>query len=387
MAIILFDNSVSGKLYPLALTRAVSMIRFGLWTGVERWERVSQGEVFVHTRHWLKALYKAPKLDVHTWIDASVVVDPDLVTEILSLSEGSCIIDESGLIAGRAAISQDNFTPANPQQHFKKLVHRAPAQRIEYPWDLVRFNDAQLRYDFAIATEGRQSASIPASVTVIGEEAVFIEEGAVPSHCILNASTGPIYIGKNAEIMEGCAVRGPFAMCEGSVLKMNSRVYGATTLGVKCMGGGEIKNSILGDYSNKAHDGYLGDSAVGQWCNFGAGSSNSNLKNTAGDIKMWDFGSGGYVNAGRKGGVIMGDYSRVAINSSINTGSVIGISCNVFGAGLLPRTIPGFSWGTGETKYDLDKALKDIGNWMSLKQKKLAPEEADVLKYIFANLN
>jgi NDP-sugar pyrophosphorylase family protein len=183
--------------------------------------------------------------------------------------------------------------------------------------------------------------------------------------------------------MEGSVVRGPFSLGENSVLKLNSRVYGATTLGPDCMGGGEIKNTIMMASSNKAHDGYLGDSVVGEWCNFGAGSSNSNVKNTAGDIQLWDMDTESYVSVGNKCGVIMGDHSRVAINSSINTGSMIGVSCNVFGAGLLPTIIPNFSWGVNGTRYEFEKALTAIANWKNLKQQKLTEAEALVLKHIF----
>jgi UDP-N-acetylglucosamine diphosphorylase/glucosamine-1-phosphate N-acetyltransferase len=187
---------------------------------------------------------------------------------------------------------------------------------------------------------------------------------------MLNASTGSIYIGKNAIIMEGCIVRGPFAMVNNAVLKMGAKIYGATTIGKNSVAGGEIKNAILGDFSNKAHDGYLGDSVIGEWCNLGAGTNNSNIKNTASEIKIWNDGSNDYQNAGQKCGVVMGDYTRVAINSSINTGSNFGVCCNVFGEGLLPTLIPHFSWGThSASKYQLEKAIADIGNWKQLKEK------------------
>jgi NDP-sugar pyrophosphorylase family protein len=190
-------------------------------------------------------------------------------------------------------------------------------------------------------------------------------------------------IGKDAEIMEGTAIRGPFVLGNNSVLKLNSRVYGATTLGPFCMGGGEIKNAVMMGYSNKAHDGYLGDSVVGEWCNFGAGSTNSNVKNTAGEVKIWDMGSQEYVEVGQKCGLIMGDYSRISINASINTGSTIGVSSNVFGPGLLPTIIGNFSWGVTGVQYELSKALLAIDNWKKMKQQELTAEESSVLAYIF----
>jgi UDP-N-acetylglucosamine diphosphorylase/glucosamine-1-phosphate N-acetyltransferase len=217
------------------------------------------------------------------------------------------------------------------------------------------WNDEMTRKDYALVTKNRTSLPIPSTVNSIAPEHIFIEEGAKLSFCTINASTGPVYIGKNAEIMEGTAVRGPFVLGENSVLKMNSRVYGATTLGPSCMGGGEIKNSVMMGFSNKAHDGYLGDSVVGEWCNFGAGSSNSNIKNTAGEVKYGTCLKKNMLAAGQKCGVIMGDYSRAAINSSINTGTVIGVSSNVFGAGLLPTIVANFKWGVSGTAYEFPR--------------------------------
>jgi UDP-N-acetylglucosamine diphosphorylase/glucosamine-1-phosphate N-acetyltransferase len=243
-----------------------------------------------------------------------------------------------------------------------------------------------LRADFAWVTKGRTSQPIPASVNVIQPENIFIEEGARLNFCTLNASTGPIYIGKHTEIMEGSVIRGPFALGENSVIKLNSRIYGATTLGPSCMGGGEIKNTVMMGYSNKAHDGYLGDSVVGEWCNFGAGSTNSNIKNTAGVVKVWDIDTNRYVEVGQKCGLIMGDYSRASINASINTGSMIGVCCNLYGAGLLPTIVPNFSWGVSGTKYVFEKALSDIDNWKKLKGQSLSITETSVLETIFAEI-
>jgi len=382
MAIILFDNHYRRGLYPFTLTRAVADLRFGIFSMKERWERISGQPVFVVTEPYLQALYPVMAPGVHTWVDASVIGDAELYNRILSLEKGSCIADEYGLIAGSTEqfleIAADSLLHNFTQVHYHTLV-----QRVTHPWQLMQWNDAQIRFDFALITHNRTSQPIPASVQTVQPDQVFIEEGARLSICILNAATGPIYIGKNAEIMEGSVVRGPFVLGENAVLKMNSRVYGATTLGPFCMGGGEIKNTVMMGYSNKAHDGYLGDSVIGEWCNFGAGSTNSNIKNTAGEVKVWDMGAEKYVGVGQKCGVIMGDYSRVAINSSINTGSMIGVSCNVFGAGLLPTIIPNFAWGVNGTRYELPKAFAAIDNWKRLKGANLSHSEIAVLQYIF----
>jgi UDP-N-acetylglucosamine diphosphorylase/glucosamine-1-phosphate N-acetyltransferase len=233
-------------------------------------------------------------------------------------------------------------------------------------------------------TEGRISQPVSASNSLAGSENIFFEEGAKAEHCVLNASTGPIYIGRNAEIMEGSFIRGPFAMCEGAVVKMGSKIYGATTLGPYCIAGGEIKNAVMFGYSNKAHDGYLGDSVIGEWCNLGAGTSNSNLKNNAADVRIWNPLTGQSQNAGLKCGLLMGDYSRSAINTSFNTGTVTGVCCNIFGQGLTNTYIPSFSWGAGNTtKYELAKALRDIESWKRLKKQSLTQEEIKTLSHIF----
>lgn len=254
---------------------------------------------------------------------------------------------------------------------------------IRYPWDIVQLNDSELRKDFEAITAGRKSKAIPKSVQAIAPKNIFIEEDADLQYCILNASEGPIYIGRDTKIMEGTVIRGPFALCEGSVVKMRTAIYGATTIGPYSVVGGEIKNSVFFGYSNKVHDGYLGDSVIGEWCNLGAGTCNSNIQNNAQEIQMWDAPSQSYVNAGLKCGLFMGDYSRSAINSSFNTGTIVGVCSNVFGEGLLPNYIPDFSWGCKDEKYVFNKALRDVENWKKLKGKSLTKGERQTLKEIF----
>jgi len=216
---------------------------------------------------------------------------------------------------------------------------------------------------------------------VIGEN-IFIEKGSKIEHCYLNSEEGPIYLAKNVKVMEGSMLRGPLAICEGTVVKMGSKIYGATTIGPNCVVGGEIKNSVFFGNSNKAHDGYLGDSVIGEWCNMGAGTSNSNLKNNASPIVIWT--PGGPKKVGLKCGVMMGDYSRTAINTSINTGTVIGVCSNIYGSGLTPKFIPSFSWGSdGIERYKLEKAYTDIQAWKSFKQQILTESEKNILKHIF----
>lgn len=384
MAIILFDNQNRKGLFPFTLTRALADLRFGVFTIKERWEQLSGQIVYVATVPYLQGLYPALPSGDHVWVDASVITSGSLLDTVLSLTSGCCLADEHGLIAGRTdqplKTSDNNLLAA-----FKNIADQATVQRLEHPWQLMQWNDRMIREDVALLIKDRISQPLPATVQAVQPENIFIEEGARLSHCILNAATGPMYIARDAEIMEGSVVRGPFVLGEGAVLKMNSRVYGATTLGPFCMGGGEIKNTVMMGYSNKAHDGYLGDSVVGEWCNFGAGSTNSNIKNTAGEVKIWDMGAESYVGVGQKCGVIMGDYSRAAINAAINTGSMIGVSCNVFGAGLLPTIIPNFAWGVDGTRYEPRKVQEDINNWKRLKGRQLSDSEIAVLQHIFAH--
>jgi UDP-N-acetylglucosamine diphosphorylase/glucosamine-1-phosphate N-acetyltransferase len=263
------------------------------------------------------------------------------------------------------------------------IVNPFETKELNKLMDIVLLNDWAIRQDFEMITKGRLSQPIAASNKTINPENIFIEEGAKVECSVINASTGPVYIGRNAEVMEGCKIRGPFSLGENSVLKMGAKVYGATTLGPYSMGGGEIKNSVIFGHSNKAHDGYLGDSVIGEWCNLGAGTTNSNVKNTAGDVKLWDNATQTFQSAGIKCGLMMGDYSRAAINTSFNTGTVVGVCCNVFAEGFPPKYIPDFTWG--KERYILENAFKDIDNWKQLKGKKISEAEIEILKTLYNN--
>ncbi|OQP60273.1 putative sugar nucleotidyl transferase [Niastella populi] len=346
--VFLSDKEVADHLFPFAQTRHAAEIRIGILTIRQKWEALLQRPVTL-----LKSNEQAPA-------DAIVFAANILPTAGFVKS----IFDASGEPTGEPDYSQVKI--------------------LQYPWHIFQWNDWALREDFQLITKNRQSAAIPETVLTTNPGNIFIEPGAMLNHCVLNASTGPIYIGKNAEIMEGALIRGPFAMGEGALVKMGAKVYGATTVGPYSMIGGEVKNTVLLGYSNKAHDGYLGDSVIGEWCNLGAGTSNSNIKNTASDVSVWHFHSRDYMRVGLKCGLIMGDYSRAAINTSFNTGTVVGICANVFGEGIPPKFIPSFTWGNkGLSLYEFEKALRDIGNWKKLKNQMLSEEEIKQLKHIF----
>jgi UDP-N-acetylglucosamine diphosphorylase/glucosamine-1-phosphate N-acetyltransferase len=316
-------------------------------------------------------------------IHGDILPSPKLVKAVRKLKNGEFIS-----VNGNAGVIFRFTRHEVVEQHkikvTKAVTIKEEIKSIRFPWDIFQLNDYAIRQDFKLLTQKRKSRKISKSNKIINPSDVFLEKGANIEHSILNASTGPIYIGKNATVQEGAVIRGPFALGENAVIKMGATIYGATTIGPGCVAGGEIKNSVFFANSNKAHGGYIGDSVIGEWCNLGAGTSNSNMKNNASNVRVWT--TKGEINAGLKCGIFVGDYSRTAINSSINTGTVIGVCCNVFGAGLTPKYIPSFSWGSdGLQRYNLDKALVDIDDWQKLKNKKISRNEKTILKYIFEN--
>lgn len=324
------EGTAQRSLRPLTSTRSVADLRIGILTIREKWERLVQ------------------KLKGNQTVSISSALVP-------SFNNFLQIIENSG------KIMPDNI----------------PA--LQFPYHLYQWNAQAIADDFELITDGRTSQKVDASNSVICPENVFIEEGAVVTFSIINASQGPVYIGKNALVMEGNFIRGPFSLGENSVLKMGSKIYGGTTIGPHCVAAGEIKNSILFGYSNKAHDGYLGDSVIGEWCNLGAGTSNSNVKNNAADV-YYKMEKETY-SPGMKGGLIMGDYSRCAINTSFNTGTIAGVCCNIFAEGFPPIYIPDFTWG--DKTYIFEKAIRDIINWKNLKNCSITQEEIKTLESLY----
>jgi len=340
--IVLDDDSVRQDLFPFTLTRSVADIRIGILTIREKWEKLFN---YTITNKLVKS--SSPVLPAN-------------------------IIPNNNLVNAIREKKSDQY-----------LISASDSKIIKYPWHIFQLNGEIIKTDFILITKGRKSEPVSSTNTLINRENIFIEKGAKVEYAFLNASGGPIYIGQNTEVMEGAMIRGPFALCEGSVVKMGSKIYGST-IGPYSIVGGEIKNSIIFGYSNKAHDGYLGDSVIGEWCNLGAGSSNSNIKNSGGEVSVWNQYSKEYVPAGLKCGLLMGDYSRSSINTPFNTGTVVGVCCNVFGEGLTPKYIPDFSWGyTPFSKYRFENAIRDITNWKKLKNQSIDDMELRTLKHIF----
>lgn len=349
MRIFLDESRCRSGLLPLTHTRHVGDIRIGILTIREKWERLTGAEVFT---------------DPAAQLDTDIVVPAGWLP---ALTNAEQLLEAA---RNKVSILDDN-------DH--------EIRRIVYPWHIFMHNDWALRRDVELITRNRQSALLPSSNRVIEPGQVFLEPGAVVEHAIINASTGPVYIGAGAQVMEGCLIRGPLALCEGAVLKMGTKIYGATTLGPYCVGGGEIKNSVFFGYSNKAHDGYLGDSVIGSWCNLGAGTSNSNVKNTGGQVRYQHPSGEPQASPGNKAGLIMADYSRSAINTSFNTATIVGVCCNVFGGGVPPKCIPDFSWG--DDRYELGKAIADIENWKKMKGQSLSEQEKQLLYDLYRELN
>ena len=401
MQVALFEPSHRDDLFPFTLTRPVSSLRKGIMTIRASWERIIGEALRINTEADMPPTFGAAAASATPsaaasatplgaareptlFLNAALLPDPAVWQEIAQLGRGESFFHDNIPLA--------YYEGDIPQAHFKgedKVVKKelaTPFRLLRYPWELVQWNDHSLRIDFDLLTAGRISQPIPDGNQVVNPEAIFLEEGAKVSFSVLNASTGPIYIGRNAEVMDGCLLRGPIALGEGATLKMGAKVYGATTLGPYCAAGGEVKNVIMTGYSNKNHDGYLGDSLIGEWCNLGGGTSCSNVKNNATPVRVWNPGRGRAEVAGLKAGLFMGDYSRSAIQSAFNTGTVVGVCCSVHGGAVCSGYVPDFSWGLRGERYDWDKALRDIDNWKKLKGQRLTPDEIQILRPIFARI-
>ena len=377
------------NLHPFTLTRHMQDIRVGILTIREKWERMLQLPSFNKWEdHYLSddssiKIGEQKDPDTALLVHANVLPTKAMISKIKKLQNGEYIsAGKNGSIA--FAFSNKQVVGLHKIKVTRQVKYESPLKLLQYPWEIVRLNDWAIREDFSLLTSKRKTASISKTSVVIDPSQIFMEQGAKVEHCILNASAGPIYIGKNVEIMEGSMIRGPVALCEGAVVKMGTKIYGAATIGPYCTVGGELKNVVMFGYSNKAHDGYLGDSVIGEWCNLGAGTSNSNVKNNCSEVKYWVDADKKEMSAGLKGGLLMGDYSRAAINTSFNTGTVVGVNCNVFATGLTPKLIPSFTWGCdGITRYKLSKALEDVDKWKNLKGMSISAREKQILKDIY----
>ncbi len=382
MNYILFDGEVRASLLPFTYTRPVADIRVGILTLREKWEHHLGFTTTTITEAYLEEKYPMVEMPENILINSSFLPTESLVSLVQNLSENEAIFKDDTVIAFYTTDTQEavDFSTYKPIEFEEEVL------QIQNTWDIFSLNDQAIQADFTLLTAGRTSQEIPAGVHVTNKEAVFIEEGAVVSYASLNTSNGPIYIGKNAEIMEGSLVRGPFAMCEHAVLKMGAKIYGATTLGPYCKVGGEVNNSVFFGYTNKGHDGFLGNSVLGEWCNLGADTNNSNLKNNYVPVKLWSYETERFAKTGLQFcGLIMGDHSKSGINTMFNTGTVIGVSANIFGSNFPRNFVPSFSWGgaAGFTTYKLDKVEEVAAVVMQRRNLDFDAIEQRILAHVF----
>jgi UDP-N-acetylglucosamine diphosphorylase/glucosamine-1-phosphate N-acetyltransferase len=382
MNYILFDGDVRNALLPFTYTRPVADIRIGILTIREKWEKFLGYTTTTITEEYLEEKYPMVEMEENIVLNASFLPNATLVAMIKNLSPNQAIFKGEDVIAFYTTSAQEEVNFSN----YESIEFQEELLQIQNTWDIFSLNGKALQADFDLITTGRESQPIPKTVQYINESNIFIEEGATLTFATLNASLGPIYIGKNALVMEGCLIRGGFAMCENSVLKMGSKIYGATTLGPYCKIGGEVNNSVLFGYSSKGHEGFLGNSVLGEWCNLGADTNNSNLKNNYAEVRLWDYETEGFAKTGLQFcGLMMGDHSKCGINTMFNTGTVIGVAANVFGSGFPRNFIPSFSWGghSGFTTYLTKKVFEVIKIVMSRRGLEFTPQEQAILEHVF----
>jgi UDP-N-acetylglucosamine diphosphorylase/glucosamine-1-phosphate N-acetyltransferase len=322
------------------------------------------------------------EMEENVLINAAYLPNEVLAEMVMALEENQAIFSGDDVIAFYSSENQEEVD----FDTYDIIEYTEEGLKIEHVWDIFKKNDAALREDFELLTEGRTSQPIPSSVNTISPENIFIEEGAKLEFVTLNASTGPIYIGKDSEIMENSVIRGPFALCEGAQVKLATKVYGATTVGPFSRIGGEVSNSVLFGYSNKGHDGFLGNAVLGEWCNLGADTNNSNLKNNYEEVKLWSYEKSSFVKTGLQFcGLMMGDHSKSGINTMFNTGTVVGVCANIFGSGFPRNFVPSFSWGgaSGMMTYDVKKAFETARIVMSRRDIEFTPQDEAILTEVY----
>lgn len=382
---ILFDDKKWNAFLPLTYTRSISDLRCGILTIYEKWNHYFASPCQVLTEEYLQPIYSLDKnVNDYLFINARFLPNPDFITELQSLDIDEVLTFEQTIVAVR---SNHFINPNDITIHtFNEKKLKSDTKILHYYWDLFKLNHSEITQDFTLLTKDKQSAPIPAHVQAMHPENIFIEEGAELDFCILNAKHGYIYIGKNAHIMDGAMIRGSAAICENAVIKMGAKIYEHTTIGPYCKVGGEVSNVIFHSYSNKGHDGYLGNALIGAWCNLGADTNCSNLKNDYGSVQVWSEAENKKINTGEQFvGLMMGDHSKCAINTMFNTGTIVGVSCNVFGAGFPPTFIPSFSWGWSEKmiSYRFDKAIDANLRMMERRKKSLSEDEREILKNVY----
>jgi len=385
MNFILFDDQSKSNLLPFTFVRPVADIRVGILTIREKWEFYLKSKTSSLTDRYLSRKFPIIQDEENILINGSILPNKELVEEIVNLQPNQVLVSDEIIVA--ISVTFKNLKKLNLESDglTESIVSENVKIKINNLWDVFVKNDEAIRDDYKLLTENRSSASPGSSNRIIGDN-IFIEEGARVECAIINTTSGPVYIGRNAEVMEGSLIRGPFALCNDAQVKMGAKIYGATTIGPFSKVGGEVNNSVFFGCSNKAHDGFLGNSVIGEWCNIGADTNNSNLKNNYEEVKLWNYVSKKFELTGLQFcGLILGDHSKCGINTMFNTGTVVGINASVFGSGFQRNFIPSFSWGgqSGYTTYDVNKAIDVAKRVYKRRSLDFDEIEEDILKHVF----
>jgi len=383
MNCILFDQLQRENLLPLTFTRPVSEIRIGILKITEKWNMLLNTECSFLTEKYLQIKYKFKSENINYYINGAVLPEQQLIGEITKLKEGQALFSGSDLIACVTSSTLENIS--EDIISFEKIVSSSNPLIINYPWDIFRNNEKEIENDYKLLTKGRTSAQLANTNKIIGGN-IFVEEGVLADFATINGRNAYVYLGKNSVLMGGSLIRGSLALCENSILKLGAKIYGPTTIGPNSKVGGEINNSIIFGNSNKAHDGYLGNSVIGEWCNFGADSNCSNLKNNYSNVKVWNYKAEDFIDTGLQFcGMVMGDHSKCGINTMFNTGTVVGVNANIFGTGFMDTFIPSFSWGgpEGFTEYIQNKAFETNDAVMKNKGREFDEIEKNIITEVF----
>ena len=382
MNYILFDGPHRNNLLPFTFTRPVADIRIGILTIREKWESYLEYTTTTVTEDYLAEKFPMVEMDENIMINASFLPNTQIIEMIKNLKEGQAIFKEEDVLAFfvKEGEEVDDFSK------FEAVEFEGDIVQIQHTWDIFSKNGEAIESDFQLITKDKISQPIPEHINTINPEDIFIEKGATLNFATLNASSGPIYIGRDAEVMEGSLVRGPFALCNNSTLKLASKIYGPTTVGPHSKVGGEVNNCVIFGYSNKGHDGFLGNSVLGEWCNLGADTNNSNLKNNYAEVRLWNYQTEGFAKTGLQFcGLMMGDHSKCGINTMFNTGTVVGVSANIFGSGFPRNFVPSFSWGgsKGIVTYKTTKAFEVAEVVMARRKEEFTDLDKAILEHVF----
>lgn len=385
MNIILFDDHNRDQLLPLTFTRPVGELRIGILKIREKWEKLMSATCSYATEKYLETKYPLSFEEDNICLMGGLLPDNDVVQKIKDLKANQYLVQENRIIAFRGDKEACSKFLETPSLLPGKQIQLSQAEILDFPWQIFSQNGKQIEWDYDMLTKGRTSARLSDSNRILGKN-IFVEEGVKAEFATINTESGPVYLGKNSELMEGSLIRGPFALCQDSTIKMGAKIYGPTTIGPESKAGGEINNCVILGYSNKGHDGFLGNSVIGEWCNLGADTNNSNLKNNYAEVKLWSHNAEKFISTGLQFcGLIMGDHSKCGINTMFNTGTVVGVNANIFGAGFLRNFIPSFSWGGthGMIVFKIEKAFEVAEKVMARRNVNFDQVDKDILAEVF----